>query len=144
MVFENGVKNIQAAAYNGAHTVLIFRIRSVWKISGQCALKRLLPLLPLLHAVTAVWTEFFSFAQKLWEIQFEIQRGVIFWLERTKTIIHISYNLMTNHHIDFLGKIYQNRPQYAVYVSYDGLDSSGLYGQTLPKTIQKFTNFWTT
>ena len=106
--------------------------------------------MPLLHAVTvALLTEFSSFVQKLsgplsfqdGEIQFEIQRGVIFWLERIKTIIHISYNLMTNHHIDFLGKIYQNRPQYAVYVSYDGLDSSGLYGQTLPKTIQKFMNF---
>ena len=26
MVFENGVKNIQAAAYNGARTVVVFRI----------------------------------------------------------------------------------------------------------------------
>ena len=25
MVFENGVKNIQAAAYNGAHTVVNFQ-----------------------------------------------------------------------------------------------------------------------
>ena len=29
MVFENGVKNIQAAAYNGAHTVDIFFRKSI-------------------------------------------------------------------------------------------------------------------
>ena len=30
MVFENGVKNIQAAAYDGARTVFVFSINQIW------------------------------------------------------------------------------------------------------------------
>jgi hypothetical protein len=32
MVFENGVKNIQAAAYNGARTVFESKMKNHWKL----------------------------------------------------------------------------------------------------------------